>query len=196
MEWSDFLSKRNMWPRQLKIQIDPVVELVYRGQSFGEMSFETGQTLEVISLSKEGMAYGTTKGNEIEVHASETDFEQWFQNKHGEDYTISVPTRTRQRIVDDFEQELITNLRIWALRNYNTPLIEIGEDSLVLRLSSSALGDAAPGTDLSLEALSVARAYLRIQGELGGKDNYASAEIRDSETGRLLGSKGIFIPRL
>lgn len=190
LDWADFVADQSIWPRQLEIVIDPVITLRYRGKSFGEMGFEAGQILTVINFSKDGLAFGRTNGNEIEIHVSATNFSGWFEKTHGESYEITLPERVTRREVKDFEDELITNLRIWCLKNYSTPLIEINENSLVMRLHAEG------NSDYALEAQSVARAYLRIQAGLGGNDNYASCEIRDSKTGRVVGSKGIFIPRL
>lgn len=192
--WQDFVANRSIWPSELKIEIDPVVTLRYQGRSFGEMGFESGQILNVINFTKEGLAYGRTYGNELEIHVSATNFEEWFEQNHAEDYNLDYPKRVKRGEAEDFDEELITNLRIWSIQNYNTPLIEVQEDKIVLRLHSDGRTKLSEG--YSLEAQSVARAYLRIQAELGGDDNYASCEIRDIDSGKLIGSKGIFIPRL
>ena len=194
IDWSTFRNRSELWPESLKIMADQEVVLTYRGNSYGEVNFEPGQPLDVIGFSENGYIFGRTGGTEMEVHLSETDFAAWFEAQHGDDYELgATPEKEAIRQVRDFEQELITELRRWCLRNYQTPLIEINEDNLVLRWHSRSRDES--DADYSLEAMSVARAYLRIQAELGGQDNYASCEIRDPETGQLMGSKGIFIPR-
>ena len=127
------------------------------------------------------------------VQLSATNFSKWFKDTHGEDYEITYPEVENNTRADDFEQELITRLRRWSLQMYKTPLIEVGENSLILRWHSRAREQAE--VNYAQEAMNVARAYLRIQAELGGSDNYASCEIRDTDTGELLGSNGIFMPR-
>jgi hypothetical protein len=194
LSWEAFAGRKSLWPDALAITVDKEITLTYRGKTYGEVAFEPGQELNVFDLSENGYLYGRVGGNEMEVHVSATNFSDWFAKTHGENYVLSsLPKRENTERVEDFEEELITKLRIWCLKNYKTPLIEINEDNLVLRWHSrSGNGGEA---DYSLEALSVARAYLSIQAQLGGHDNYASCEIRDPDTGRLMGSKGIFIPR-
>lgn len=191
--WDTFVNRSGMWPDNLKITVDQTVALTYRSRKYGEVSFQSGQILDVISFNENGYAYGKIGGTEMEVQLSATNFETWFEKEHGDLYHITYPEKKAPSRADDFDQKLITELRRWCLQNYKTPLIEIGENSLILRSHSSARKEL--GMDYAQEALNVARAYLRIQAELGGRDNYASCEIRDSETGALLGSKGIFMPR-
>jgi len=106
---------------------------------------------------------------------------------------VTYPEAKKNPRAIDYEQQLITELRRWLLRAYHTPLIELGEDTLILQWPTRTRDLAE--IDYAQEALNVARAYLRIQSELGGSDNYASCEIRDPNTNALLGSKGIFMPR-
>ncbi|PXA03558.1 hypothetical protein DDZ13_11285 [Coraliomargarita sinensis] len=193
IQWPAFRKRSDLWPKTLNIMVDQEVTLLYQGTSYGEVTFQSGQPLSVINLSENGYVFGRTGGNEMEVHVSETNFATWFEQTHGDLYEITVPEKETNRLADDFEDKLITELRIWCLKNYQTPLVEINEDHLVLRWHSRSRGDNE--ANYSLEALSVARAYLRIQAELGGEDNYASCEVRDPDTGQLMGSKGIFIPR-
>lgn len=193
LKWAAFKDRTSMWPDSLQIMVDQEVTLTYRGNSYGEVSFNSGQALDVIGFSENGYVFGRSIGNEIEVHVSETNFGTWFESEHGALYEITYPERERISQPSDFDQELITQLRIWCLKKYNTPLIEINEKNLVLRIDPK--GNERSSGSYALEAMSVARAYLRIQAELGGSDTYASCEIRHSGTGKLLGSKGIFIPR-
>ena len=194
LQWADFRNRSNLWPQSLKITVDREVTLRYHGNTYGEVAFEKGQLLDVIGFSENGYVFGRVGGNEMEVHVAATNFDSWFDQQHGADYELTTPEKESSRPADDFEEELITELRLWALRNYKTPLIEINENSLVLRWHARSRGESE--ANYSLEALGVARAYLRIQAKLGGNDNYASCEIRDPDTGRLMGSNGIFIPRL
>lgn len=133
----------------------------------------------------------------MEVQLSATNFNAWFEDTHGDAHSVTYPKaspKARENArPDSFEQELITQLRRWALQTYQTPMIEIGENNLVLTWNSQAREDNA--VNYKQEALNVAQAYLRIHAELGGSDNYASCEIRDSNTGALLGSMGFFMPR-
>lgn len=194
LNWNEFKNLSNLWPASLEITVDKTVALTYRGKIFGEVAFNTGQNLSVINFSDNGFVYGRINGNDMEVHLAATNFNAWFKQQHGELYTISYPEKNITQPKDGFEEELITRLRIWCMTNYNTPLIEILESKLVLRMPSVSGQNTTSG--YSLEALSVARAYLQIQDELGGNDTYASCEIRDSKTGALLGSNGLFIPKL
>jgi hypothetical protein len=193
LTWPDFRSRSELWPDTLKVMVDEEVTLTYRGNTYGEVSFTPGQALRVMGLSDSGYVLGRTGGTGMEVHVSETNFSSWFEENHGELFEITVPEKESIRQAEDYEEELITELRRWCLQNFNTPLIEINEDNLVLRWHSRSRGESQ--ANYSLEALSVARAYLRIQTQLGGKDNYASCEIRDPDSGKLMGSNGIFIPR-
>lgn len=193
LDWDEFINRPNIWPETLKIMVDQEVTLTYHGNTYGRVSFKKGQPLNVDGFSEEGYASGRSGGNEMEVHVSETNFNTWFQDQHGDQLELSIPEKQSSRQADDFEEELITELRLWALRNYNTPLIEINENNLVLYWRPRSRGTSE--SNYALEALSVARAYLRIQTKLGGKDNYATCEIRDPDTDKLIGSKGAFIPR-
>jgi len=193
LEWTEFKNRSSLWPRTLNITIDQEVTLTYHGNTYGEVAFKPGQALAVIGFSEDGYVFGRVGGNEMEVHVSATNFESWFENEHGENFVVSPPEKEIIRPASDFEDELITELRIWCLKNYKTPLIEINENNLVLRWHPRSRDEA--DANYSMEALSVARAYLRIQAKLGGSDNYASCEIRDPDSGQLMGSNGIFIPR-
>lgn len=192
LSWSHFRSQSQMWPTTLEIAVDKEVSLTYRGKVYGEVAFSSGQILNVIEFSQNGFVHGRINGNEMEVHVSATNFSAWFEETHSEDYEMTIPDKEIIKPAKDYEQELITNLRIWSMQNYNTPLIEINQDNLVLRLKPRR-SEANP--DYSPEAHSIARTYLRIQAELGGTDTYVSCEILDSKTGAVIGSKGIFIPR-
>lgn len=194
LTWSDYMRQPLMWPDSLEINVDKEAQLRFRGNVYGELSFRPGQLLEVFELSEGGFIRGRSNGTELEVHASATNFATWFEGKHGESHEITVPNKTIPEKVENYDEQLIANLRIWSMQNYGTPLIEIGENDLILRMPVKA--SESPNADMSSQAHSVARAYLRIQAELGGNDTYASCEIVDSRSGRSLGSKGIFIPRL
>lgn len=193
MTWSNLKSNPVMWPDSLNINVDKEAELRYRGNIYGEVSFSSGQYLEVLEISAEGFIRGRINGTEMEVHATATNFRTWFEEKHGDRYEITIPKKEFLEKVEDYEEQLIADLRIWTMQNYGSPLIEIGEDNLILRLQGDTSDNT--GIDFSPEAHSIARAYLRIQAELGGTDTYASCEIVDLRSGRSLGSKGIFIPR-
>ena len=193
LDWSEFRNKKSLWPDTLKISVDREVALNYRGNTYGEVVFNSGQLLNVSDISKDGFVSGRTSGIEMEVHVSATNFDSWFEKQHSEDYEITVPEKETAEPSDDYEDELITQLRIWCLQNYNTPLVQIKKDNIVMRLHAEA--DRDTNSNYAMEAMTVARAYLRIQAKLGGHDNYASCEIRDPDTDELLGSKGIFIPR-
>lgn len=193
LDWSAFRSQSEMWPDWLKVMVDKEITLTYRGKSFGEVTFSEGQLLNVKGFSGNGLVAGRTGGSEMEVHISATNFSDWFEEEHGDQHFMNYPEKQSIEPAADFEDELITELRIWSMQNYNTPLIEIGENNLVLRIHKDTERDN--DANYAPEAMGVARAYLRIQGELGGTDNYASCEIRDTATGELLGANGIFVPR-
>ena len=194
LAWDDFMDRSDLWPKTLEIVVDRKIDLIYQGKSYGEIEFSSGQKFEVGELSANGYLFGKTNGLETEIHASETNLLAWFDQEHGTEFELTYPDKLEIEKVDGFEQQLITEMRIWSMTNYNTPLIELGEEKLILRLKPVSKGGKSV-QGYSLEALSVARAYLRIQASLGGDDVYASCEIRHSVTDELLGSEGMIIPR-
>ena len=193
LDWSTFRSQPEMWPNFLRIMVDKEVALTYRGKSFGEVKFTEGQLLKVKGFSENGFVVGQTEGSEMEVHLSATNFIKWFEEEHGDQHFMDYPENQSIEPSAGYEDALITELRIWSMQNYNTPLIEIGENNLVLRIQKDS--ERGNHANYAPEAMSVARAYLRIQADLGGTDNYASCEIRDTATGELLGANGIFVSR-
>lgn len=197
MELAGLAKRPSMWPESLAITIDQAIPVRYRDNNYGEMVFSTDQRIEVIELNRDGRILGSINDNLVSIPAAATNLEAWFVGMHGKyDELImpeaGAPLETSPRLSDENEQQLLTELRLWTVSNYDTHRIEITPDKLVLHWTPSE--DVA--IDFRLEAREVARKYLMLGAALGRRDNYASCEIRDEFTGEVLGSNGVFIPSL
>jgi hypothetical protein len=196
--WSDFTRSPRLWPSTLEITIDQAIPVRYREQNYGEMIFAPGQVIEVIEITGDGRVLGSINDNEVFIPASATNLASWFAGKHGEfDELImhegTAPVVSGHPLGDDAaDKDLLTQLRMWTLSNYDTHAIEITPDTLILRWTPREEAEI----DFRLEAREVARKYLLLGAEMGRMDNYANCEIRDRSTGELRGSNGIFIPKL
>lgn len=198
VSWSEFVRSPRLWPTRLEIVIDQEIPVRYREQNYGEMIFRPGQTMEVYEVTGDGRVLGSINQNEVFIPATATNLAAWFQATHGEFDELIMPEGPVTVVSGHSEgdaaadQDLLTQLRIWTLSNYDTHMIEITPDTLILRWTPREEAEI----DFRLEAREVARKYLMLGAERGRTDNYANCEIRDRSTGELRGSNGIFIPKL
>lgn len=197
MPWSEFIAQPSMWAKRLSITIDQEIPVRYRDNNYGEMIFSPGQTLEVFEFDADGRVLGSINGNTVYIPVTATDLEDWFLGKH-EDYDVLAmpeapePVERATNLSEEKEGELISQLRVWALTNYDSHDIELGEDHIILHWTPQEKAEV----EFRVEAREIARKYLMLCSELGRADNYASCNIYDRSSNKLLGSNGIFIPRL
>lgn len=197
MTWAEFIERPSMWPDTLAITINQGIPVRYRENNYGEMIFSTGQEIDVFELSPDGRVLGSIGENVVFIPAYATNLNEWFLGIHGKYDKLIMPDtpeapKVSDKISDEDEQQLMTELRIWALTNYDTHQIEIGPDKLTLRWTPTEEADI----DFRLEAREIARKYLMLGASKGRNDNYASCEIVHASTGEFLGANGVFIPRL
>lgn len=197
MNWAEFIERPSMWPDTLSITINQGIPVRYRENNYGEMIFSTGQTIEVFELSEDGRVLGSIGENVVFIPAYATNLNEWFLGIHGKYDKLIMPEtaeapKTADKLSDEDEQQLLTELRIWTLNNYDTHAIEIGPEKLILRWTPTEEADI----DFRLEAREIARKYLMLGASKGRNDNYASCEIVHATTGEFLGANGVFIPRL
>ena len=201
LAWKDFVQRKKLWPETLEIVIDQVIPVRYRSRNYGEMIFVPGQKMDIIDITANGQIIGSINNNELSITIEATNLIEWFSQKHrsydelllpSAQDASTQPSRVSQSNDTDPQEVLIARMRVWSMTNYDTPLLDITEDGLVLRW----LPKEETEIDFRLEAREIARNYLRISAELGNLCNYAVCEIRDPATGDLLGSNGIFIPKL
>ncbi|MEO0509146.1 MAG: hypothetical protein AAF065_04760 [Verrucomicrobiota bacterium] len=197
LSWQEFSSLRELWPASVNIRENQIVELRFRQKSFGEISFMAGDTIQVSSISKDGFIIGQLNRSGIKVQSYVTNLQSWFDQNHGTEYTLlpaesanfQTDTNTELQALD---VDVLTDLRIWCAQNFDTPMIKILEDKVVLKWKQKGLN----GIELKQEANAIARAYLRFNKEHGGVDNFANSEIHDPQTGALLATGSAFHPVL
>lgn len=197
MTWAEFIERPSMWPDSLSITTEQEIPVRYRGNNYGKMVFSPGQMIEVFELSQDGRMLGSIGENIVFIPAYATNLKEWFLGRHGKYEKLIMPEtpevpRLANRLSDEDEQQLLTELRIWVLKNYDTHAIQIEEDKLTLQWTPIEETDI----DFRLEAREIARRYLMLGAAKGRDDNYASCEIVHASTGEFLGANGIFIPRL
>lgn len=197
ISWEEFTRTRRLWPKRLDIVIDQTIPVRYREQNYGEMIFTPGQVIEVFEITGDGRVLGSINDNEVFIPAYATNLAKWFVRTHGEyDELIlseaSPPMVSGSANEASADEDFFTQLRLWVFSNYDTPLIEITPETLILRWTPTEEAEI----DFRLEAREIARKYLLLGSEFGRIDNYANCEIRDRSTGELRGSNGIFIPKL
>lgn len=195
--WESFTRTRRLWPARLDIVIDQAIPVRYREQNYGEMIFTPGQTLEVYEITTDGRVLGAINDNEVFIPAYATNLADWFVKTHGEFDELTMPEAVPPMVTGSADEaaadeDFFTQFRLWVYSNYDTPMIEITPETLVLRWTPTEEAEI----DFRLEAREIARKYLLLGAEFGRIDNYANCEIRDRSTGELRGSNGIFIPKL
>lgn len=197
MPWSEFIARPSMWPDRLSITIDQEIPVRYRDNNYGEMIFSPGKTIDVFELNIDGRVLGSINENTVYIPVTATDLEAWFDGKDEEYDVLTIPDAPEpvKRATDlsqEKENELISRLRTWTLKHYDSHELKIGEDNLILRWTPREQAEI----NFRVEARAVARKYLMLCSELGRDDNYASCKILSRSKGDFLGSSGIFIPSL
>lgn len=199
LSWKAFATSHSMWPNSLEVVIDKAIPVRFRTKNIGEMVFESGQKITVSAITDEGQIIGSINSNEISISYEATNLASWFDEKYGQNQALALPSIPASlsngpttEPENNSDQELLYRMRLWAVTNYDTPLFELTDNAIVLKWSPKEEAEI----DFRLEAREIARKYLMLGADLGTGENYANCEIRDPATNELLGSNGIFIPKL
>ena len=195
MSYADFVSKPNMWPKDLELTLETSVQIEYRGRVFGIMRFVPGLMLKVDKVLASKEVIGSVNGNYLIVPAEKTSLMPWFHDTYRGKYFMRYPgvmASAEGAAVDDgrFHVDLLEGMRKWCYINYGDCTFDITDDALVLRWRPQ---EDAP-IDFRAEARAIAREYLMRQAERGATDNYAPCEIYDLSSERLMGIGSFFIP--
>lgn len=184
---------KQLWPTTLELIDDIDLEIVYNGESFGEMTFTKGQDIRVRSLEAPANIVGKVGGQQLSIPVAKTNFKDWFENTHSSNFTLtdfeSLINQTESRYKDISDQELYEELERWCLLNYGDCTLEIGPEKLTLHWKKPR-----GAVDYTEEATLLAHHYLKLQSERHQGDNYAPCEIVDIKTGKSLGFSAVFRP--
>lgn len=192
---------RDLWPQTLDLTVSRKVTIRYNGNQYGFMEFTPESRLEVVSLTDNAEVVGTISGNSLTILLQNTDFTEWFETTHGDRFNLQPmpPVPETQELktaplvsASGAGDPFWTDLRIWCKQNYDSVLIEIGEDNIIFRWSQKDLTTA----DYNMEARTIAEKYLRLRIRDGSDENYAACEIRHPDTDELLGASSVFMPQL
>jgi len=198
---TELSAQSSLWPETLKLTRTQQVEIRYNNNVYGYMEFDTDTEIEVESISPNGEVLGAVNNYFLSLSADQTDLFAWFASNHSDTYhltnaTTATPPSTEEDLasIDTKEgnADFWSEMRIWCYKNYGAASIMALEDNLVFKWQPK---ENVP-INFQYEAREIARHYLLKRAERGSKENYASCEIRHPGTGELLGSAGIFIPRL
>lgn len=191
---------KQLWPKTLELKMTKRVPIRYQDQEYGYMEFKEGLTVEVVALKAPDEIYCSVNGNFLSLSIEETNFFEWFRQGHGDRYKLKPFMRKPEKTnpggvdlnTDKGEAYYLTQMRIWLHQNYDSISIEARPDTLVFKW----LPNESVPIDFGMEAREIARKYLLLRSELGGRENYAACEIRHPITDELLGASSIYVPRI
>ncbi len=192
IEFSELAKQRALWPQSLTLTQTMQLDIIYNGETFGQMTFTAGQEIKVSSLEAPANILGKVGGQFLSIPASSTDLAQWFEQAHAATHIlkeIQSHSDNMTATTPSSDEELYDELERWCLVNFGDCTLEIGPDKLTLNWKKQAGLISYPE-----EATFLAHHYLKLQAARGQGDNYAQCEIIDSRTGKTLGLGVAFMP--
>lgn len=196
--FSELASKSRYWPRQLILQTENRIEILFNGTSFGHLDFIPGSVINVYDISDPELISGTisTMDINITIPATHTNLEEWFADFYeGKLELIPLTGESAQPVLaentDDFpKKSFMSDFKKWCYLYYESIDIEVTKDTLIFRWQ---MMDSGP-VNYRSEARKIAYNYLNLQKQSGGGDNWAACEIRHPETDLVLGRASVFVP--
>ncbi|WOO41721.1 hypothetical protein [Rubellicoccus peritrichatus] len=196
--FSELASKSRYWPKELILETENHIEIIFNGQSFGHIDLVRGSTIRVESLSNPELISGVIADINVTIPASHTNLEAWFQDYYQGKLELIPLSRNRSEVLQEdaessfSESEFLSDFKKWCYLYYESVDFELAEDTLIFRWSMKDSGLV----NYRDEARRFARNYLNQQRSFGGLDNWAACEIRHPETDLVLGRASVFMPSL
>lgn len=193
IQFAELIEKKPLWPETLELTSNIELEIIFNGESFGQMTFTEGQVIRVSSLEAPAHIIGKVGGQQLSIPVTNTNLSIWFETTHAADYILSgldlLETESGSADNSTTDEAFLETLERWCLVNFGDCRIEIAPDKLILHWKKQQ----GP-VNYAQEAALVAHQYLKMQAERNQGDNYAHCEIVELRTGKVLGFSAIFRP--
>ncbi len=193
IQFAELTEKQELWPRQLELTGQIELEIVYNGETFGEITFTQGQSIQVSGLEAPANIIGKVGGQQLSIPVSKTNLAAWFESTHAANYILtgldSIHSSRTAGTNTMSDEEFLKELERWCLLNYGDCKIEIGPEKLIFHWKKQQ-----GRISYAEEAALVANHYLKMQAERNQGDNYAQCQIVDIRTGKTLGYNVVFRP--